>query len=188
LFDYIGSINQSEGTETANSQRVTGQYDVFKTRKFFWRPVFGEYFRDPFQNIAHRITLGAGLGYHLIDTSKTTWDVTAGAAFQYSQNESVEAGQASDGRTPALVAGTIYETEITKNIDFNGSYSFQIVDEEAGTFTHHAVATLETEMTKKLDFDITFVWDRIQNPRPASDGAVPLQNDYRLIFGLGYDF
>jgi len=188
ILDYIGSINRTEGIETANSQRVNGQYDVFKTRKYFWRPVFGEYFRDPFQNIAHRITLGTGLGYHLINTSKTKWDVTAGAAFQYSQSESVEAGQASDNRTPALVAGTTYETEITEKIDFNGSYSFQIVDEEAGTFTHHAVATLETELTKILDFDITFIWDRIRNPRPESDGTVPKQDDFRLLFGLGIDF
>jgi len=188
VLDYIGSINRTEGIETANSQRVTGKYDIFKTRKFFWSPVFGEYFSDPFQNIGNRITLGAGLGYHIINTSKTKWEVTGGAAIQYLQYDSVEAGEDSDNRTPALVAGTNYETEITKKIDFIGSYSFQIVDEEAGTFTHHTVATLETELTKILDFDVTFIWDRIKNPRPASDGTVPEQDDFRLLFGLGIDF
>jgi hypothetical protein len=47
---------------------------------------------------------------------------------------------------------------------------------------------LEFELTRLLDFDITLVWDRIQDPRPDSDGVVPEQNDFRLTFGLGFDF
>jgi hypothetical protein len=35
---------------------------------------------------------------------------------------------------------------------------------------------------------IDFVWDRIQEPRPDSDGVVPEQDDYRFILGLGLDF
>ncbi len=31
-------------------------------------------------------------------------------------------------------------------------------------------------------------WDRINEPRRDSDGSLPEQDDYRLIFGLGYDF
>ena len=46
----------------------------------------------------------------------------------------------------------------------------------------------EVELTSLLDFDFTFVWDRIQNPRPDSNQEIPLQDDYRMIFSLGLDF
>jgi len=71
--DYLCVFNKTEGIETANSQRISSYYDIFKTRKFFWRPVLGEYFRDPFSNIQNRVTVGTGIGYHIIDTSKTKW-------------------------------------------------------------------------------------------------------------------
>ena len=39
-----------------------------------------------------------------------------------------------------------------------------------------------------LDLDVSFVWDRVQEPRPESSGLVPKKDDYRLIFGFGFDF
>jgi len=39
-----------------------------------------------------------------------------------------------------------------------------------------------------LDFDVSWVWDRIQDPRPGSDGVLPQQDDFRTIFGLSYSF
>ena len=43
------------------------------------------------------------------------------------------------------------------------------------------------ELTRLLDFDITFIWDRIEDPQPDADGIVPKQDDYRLVFFLGFD-
>jgi hypothetical protein len=34
----------------------------------------------------------------------------------------------------------------------------------------------------------SFVWDRVQEPRPESSGVVPEKDDYRLIVGVGFDF
>jgi len=39
-----------------------------------------------------------------------------------------------------------------------------------------------------LDFDITWVWDHIQDPRQNSDGSSPKQDDFRTMFGLGFSF
>lgn len=47
---------------------------------------------------------------------------------------------------------------------------------------------LEFELTSLLDFDITLVWDRIQDPRENSDGTFTEQDDFRLTFGPGFDF
>ena len=50
------------------------------------------------------------------------------------------------------------------------------------------MTTFETEVTSLLDFDVSFVWDRIRDPRQNSDGTFPDQDDYRLIFGLVFDW
>ena len=138
-------------------------------------------------NIEHRVTVGTGIGYHIIDTSKTEWDITPGVAYQYTQNASVEAGQDTDKSTPALVAGTTFDTELTKKIDFNASYRFSIVNQESGTYAHHAKAALEIELTRRLDLDLSVVWDRIQDPTPADDGRVPDQDDFYFFFGIGFE-
>ena len=42
--------------------------------------------------------------------------------------------------------------------------------------------------TKRLDLDVSVVWDRTQNPKQESSGAVPKQDDFRLTLGLGVRF
>ncbi len=186
--DYFGNYTKVEGEETTNNHRLSSYYDIFQTRSYFFRPLFGEYYRDPFKNVAHRITVGTGIGYHIIETAKTEWDVSGGPAVQWTQFNSVEAGQDQSDTTPALVAGTHFNTELTKRIDFDFLYNFEIVNEESGTYTHHLVATVETELTSWLDFNISAVWDRTQDPQPKKNGTVPEKDDYYMIFGVGIDF
>jgi hypothetical protein len=188
VTDYLGNFTKTEGVETINNQRIQSYFDVFKTRKFFLRPFFGEYYRDPFKNIDNRITVGAGMGYHIVDTSKTEWDVAGGPAYQRTRFDSIQVGQDSSESTAAFVAGTYFNTELTRTVDFNFRYDLQLVSEESGTYTHHLVTGLETELTGWLDFDVSFVWDRTQDPQPNADCTVPKKDDFYLIFGLGFEF
>ena len=41
---------------------------------------------------------------------------------------------------------------------------------------------------EKLEFDISFVWDRTEDPRPEDDGTLPEKNDYYLIFSVGVEY
>ena len=86
------------------------------------------------------------------------------------------------------MAQTHFNTELTKTVDFDFLYTFQILNEASGTYTHHMVAAFETELTRWLDLDISFVWDRIQDPQPDADGTEPKQDDFYLIVGLGIEF
>ena len=43
-------------------------------------------------------------------------------------------------------------------------------------------------MTRRLDLDVTFVWDRTENPQADGNGVVPKQNDFRLNLSLGVKF
>ena len=188
VLTYLGNFTRTRDIDTVDNNRLNVYGDIFRTRQYYWRAVFGEYFRDPFQNIENRYSLGTGLGYHIIDTPKTAWDVTVGLAYQHTRFNSVEAGEEPEASTPALVVGTLYETELTKTVDFDVNYSFNLVNEESGQYSHHLVTSLETELTSWLDFDISFVWDRIEKPTANADGTVPEPDDYKLIFSLGVDY
>jgi hypothetical protein len=187
VVDYLGNRSESGDLQTVNNHRLNTFFDIFAAREYFWRPVFFEYYRDPFQNIDNRTTIGIGGGYHIIDTPRTTWDVSGGPAYRATRYVSVVPGESDDVDTPSLIVGTFYDTVLTKTIDFNARYNFGIVNEDSGTYTHHAIATFETEVTSILDFDISIIWDRIQDPKARSDGSVPKQDDFQLLLTLGVD-
>jgi putative salt-induced outer membrane protein YdiY len=188
VLDYLGIFNTADGVNTVDNQRVNGTLDLLRTRRYYVRPVFGEYYRDPFLNIQNRGTLGTGIGYHIMDTSRINWEVTAGLAYQYTHFFSVEPDQDSNSTTPAFVAGTDYDIELTEKMDFVTRYFFNIVNKESGQYTHHVIGTLETEITDAIDFDISLVWDRVQKPTPRADGTIPKKDDFQLIFTVGVDF
>jgi hypothetical protein len=187
VVDYLGNFTTSNNLQTVNNHRLSMFFDIFAAKEYFWRPVLFEYFRDPFQNIDYRTTIGAGGGYHIIDTPKTTWNVSGALGYRATRYVSVQPGDSQKVTTPALIAGTFYDTALTKTIDFNARYNFSIVNQESGTYTHHAIATVEIELTSILDFDISFVWDRTQDPQARADGTVPKQDDLQLLFMLGVD-
>ena len=188
LTDYLGFYSKSDQVKTDDNHRLRSTYDIFRTRRFFWRPLLGEVFRDPFQNISYQLTVGAGAGYQLIDTSKTEWSIAAGPAFKYTKFETVEAGENDSESTPALWASTNYDHELNSKMDLILGYNTVIGNQDSGGYTHHAIATLETELLSWLDFDTSFIWDHVQNPTRDSDGTVPDKNDYRFVIGLGVDF
>jgi len=187
VLTYLGNFTATGSLQTVNNHRVNTFFDIFAKRSYFWRPIFAEYYRDPFQNIDARGTLGFGGGYHIIDTPKTTWDVSGGPAYRATRFVSVQPGDSQKVNTPALVASTVYDTALTKIVDFNVLYQFNLVNQVSGTYTHHATATFEIELTRILDFDITFVWDRTQDPQARSDGSTPDQDDLQLLLTLGVD-
>ena len=188
VVDYVGNYSKAEGIETSNNHRLASHYDIFYTAKYFWRPIFGEYFRDQFRNIDNQVTLGTAFGYHIIRTPKTEWEITGGIGVLYKQFVSVEAGQDPENTSPTIGLGTRYETDFTSWLEYFFDFSFQIVDEASGTYIHHFITTLESDLVSDLELDISFVWDRVQDPQPAENGTVPEQDDFQFIVGLGYEF
>ena len=188
VLDYAGNYNITDETTVTNNQRANVGVDWFVTARFFVRPIVVEYLHDPFQNFANRWTIGAALGYQLVDTSRISWEFNVGPAFQHTRFVSVTEGESQEEKTGALWAGTTYTNELTKDIDYTLDYRFLLVKPEAGRYTHHFVTGLSIDSFGPLDFDISFVWDRVQRPRPEESGLVPKKDDFRLIFGLGFDF
>ena len=193
LMDYIGNISKTNGgdgslIETINNHRLNASYDYYKTRYFFYTPVFVEFYRDPFLNIDLKTTLGAGLGYTVIDDGRTELSFAGGPAYVKTDFISVAAGESSSESTPAAVLRTNYDIELTKTIDFIARYNIQVGNAASGGYTHHIILTVESEITGALDFDTSFIWDRTAHPTEAADGASPEPNDYRLTFGISYTY
>jgi putative salt-induced outer membrane protein YdiY len=187
-LDYLGNYSVTEEVTVSDNHRATGGWDHFVSDRFFLRPVQFEYFRDPFQNIAHRYTVGSAVGYQLVDSSKIEWEVSAGAAYQNVGFDDVVAGEPDSANTAALTVASVYDHELSDSVDLTVSYKFFLVDEESGQYTHSFLTGLSFDLIDSLDFDVTFVWDRIEKPRPSSDGTVPKKDDYRLNFALSFDF
>lgn len=186
--DYRANFSSTRGEETQNNHRVNSYFDSFTSRRWFWRVVFAEYFRDRFQNVENQFTLGTGAGYDLIRTPKTELNLFGGIGALYKEAVSVEEGQDTANTSPSISFGTYYDTELTSRLDFDFRYTGRLVDEENGQYIHNLVTTLSSDIVGELDLDLTWQWDRTQKPAQAADGSTPDQDDYRFTVGISYEF
>jgi putative salt-induced outer membrane protein YdiY len=187
-LDYLGNLSSLNGVENENNHRVNGEFDYWFSRRLYAILPQGEYFSDPFQNIANRATVGGGIGYDILDRSILEWNVSLGPAYQQTWFSSVEGGEPETRGRAALAFGTDFDWQITRRIELILQYSGQYTSRDVGETLQHAVGTLSVELTKRFDLDVSFVWDRTQDPQPDSSGVVPQQDDYRLTLGLGVRF
>ena len=187
-LDYIGNISSINGVENANNNRVNTEFDLWLSQRFYLILPSVEYYQDPFQNLEHRVTAGAGAGYNLIDHPNLEWNISTGPAYQYAWFESSEPGEPTRKGTVALMFGSRFDWDITQRIELILEYRGQYTSREVGETTHHAVGTLSLELTKRFDLDVSLIWDRISNPKVGSNGVQPKPDDFRLVVGLGTHF
>ena len=187
-LDYIGNVSSMNGDENANNHRVNSEFDLWLSRRFYLVVPSVEYYKDPFQNLAHRVTAGGGVGYDLIDRPTLEWNITTGPAYQYAWFESAEPGEPIQKGTAALTFGSRFKWDITHRIKWLLEYRGQFTSREVGETTYHGVSTLSLELTKRFDLDVSFIWDRITQPKIGADLIQPKPDDFRLVVGLGVDF
>ena len=188
LFDYIGNYDETENEETENNHRLSGDWDRFVTDRFFWTPIFAEYFKEKFQNIEHRGTVGVCLGYEIIDTGRTQWRVSGGPAYTKTWFEDVEPGENDTEESPAFVGKTRFDHELTDTIDVWYDYRFLLTEDDAGGYSHRMETGIAIDIIGDLDLRASYVWDHISEPTANEDGEKPEKDDYQLLFGVGYSF
>jgi len=192
--DYTTDYSRYEDQETeetkvtADSERLTSSYDWFFNPKVYFRVADVEYISDEFLNLDYRIHYGVALGYHLVDTSRATWDINAGPSYQKSKFLDVQDDASDSEDSFGLTLGTNFTFEVSSDVDFDASYNIQMVDKASGGNIHHFQTGLEIDLANDFDLDLTFYADRTNNPKPDSEGGIPEKNDYRLVVSFGYDF
>ena len=188
--DYSRYEDQDDGQTkvTADSDRLTSSYDWFFNPKIYFRAADFEYMTDEFLNIDYRVHYGIALGYHIIDTSRTSWDINLGPSYQKTKFIDVGTDDNDSENSLGVTLGTDFTFEVTSDIDYDASYRVQVIDEASGGNIHHFQTGLEIDLTNDFDLDLTFYADRTENPKEDSEGQVPEKNDFRLVVGLGYDF
>jgi hypothetical protein len=187
MVDYDANFSETEGTVTAHSQIVRGDWDHFVSERVFITPVGLEWQRDPIQNLSSRTTVGAGAGYKVVVTPRTDWEVSAGLGYQQVRYDDVEVGTGRNEDTVALGASTTFEQERTKAVDFTFDHSLYFVNDESGRYHHHLTVSVETDWTEMLALDVSVVWDRVELPRPDDQGLVPEQDDLRMVVSLQFE-
>jgi len=188
LLDYIGSVNETEGERVANSHRATLGLDRFTGGRFFWRPIGIQYYQDSFQNIRHQATADTGIGYQMIDSRRVEWDIQGGVGVNYLRNVSVAAGESIDEVSPVGTIGSDLIVELTSWIDYELSVNMTFLNEKSGQYQHHIVSTLSTDLVGDVDLDVSFIWERTENPQERIDTTIPEKDDFRLMLSVGYDF
>jgi len=186
-LDYLGNYGEADGVEFANNHRLDLNWDRYLNRRLFLRPLAGSYYRDRFQNLDHRVQVGGGVGYDLIDTTDTRWTVASGPAYQYVAYDTVAAGRAAEQSSLAAFVSNTFETEINERVDFSSLYRMVLTRRDAGLYAHHFENTLSFELTGDLDFDVSLIWDHVQQPARRADGTLPQRDDLRLMFMLGLE-
>jgi len=187
-LDYNGVYGEVEGEETANNNRALLTHDIYLTRRLYARALSFEVYNDKFQNIAYRLTPGAGLGYDIIDRSGLEWSVNAGAGYQYTAYRDVAPGDPRSTGTAAFLAGTELDWEATSWFELIFIYNITLPAPQTQNYSHHLEAGVSFDLWGDLDFDVKMIWDRINSPVTGSDGKTPTPNDVRLFLGLGWEF
>jgi putative salt-induced outer membrane protein YdiY len=188
IFDYIGNYDETDGEESENNHRLTGDWDRFVTDRIFWSPIVAEYFKDKFQNIEHRITLGPAVGYELIDTPTTSWRVSGGPGYTKTWFQDVAPGEDDTADSFAFQGKTRFDHELTDDIDIWYDYRFLVANSDTGGYTHRMETGIAFEIIGDLDIRASYVWDYINEPSEDEDGNEPDKSDTQLLLGLGYSF
>jgi len=184
-LDYIGNISRINGVESANNHRINSEFDFWLSQQFYIVLPSAEYYKDPFQNVNHRITLGGGIGYDLINRSYLEWNINTGPAYQYAWFLPTQSGVATQKGTLALTFGSRFKWDVTSRIKWILEYRGQYTSREVGETTHHGVSTLSVDLNKRLTLDVSGIWDRISDPKIGADGVEPKPDDFRIVLGFG---
>lgn len=185
---YDAVYSELEGEASADNQRFHAQYDWYLGSRLYVTPLGVEVYRDPFQNLALRVSPFCALGYTLVDTGRLESNVSAGLGYRYTRYDSVEPGEDETDGTSDAVLGASVKWDPLPAVSVHADYSAQIGLEDTRDTNQGATVALSVDLGWDLELDVKARWDRVGLPQPDSDGVVPERDDYRLSVGLGWQF
>jgi putative salt-induced outer membrane protein len=179
---YANSVYANNGTNgptltTANAINGGIRVDMDVNAKLF---LFGftDFFYDQFQQLDLRNVLGGGLGYHVIKSEATTFDVYGGGGFDqayYSTPLTIRSG--------VLNAGESFTHAFSKRTNFSERFDFYPNLSETGEYRFLFNTTATTALNSWLGWQVTFNDGYVSNPPPLIK-----KNDLLFSTGLRFTF
>ncbi len=172
---------------TANSIQGGARYDYnLKPRLFVF--AIADFAYDEFQHLDLRSVLGGGLGYHVIKTENTTFDVFAGGDYdreKFSPNPPLVLTNVTRN-VAEVIAGEELSWKLNKRVSLNERFSAFPNLSDLGQYRFQFDATAATKLKAWLSWQITVSDRYLSNPLPGlKSNDELLSTGLRLTFGKG---
>lgn len=174
---FAQNSTSGEKVTTANAIRGGTRYDINVSEKLFTFGFLDLEF-DEFQDLDLRSVLGGGMGYHLRNTDKWTWDFFGGASYnqEFFKNDLTR-------RSAELVMGEEMNYLFTKSTAWSHRIALYPNMSETGEFRLQFDTSLTSQLYQWLGWHVT-VSDRfLSNPVPGRE-----KNDVLLTTGVRVSF
>ena len=172
---------------TANSIQGGARYDYnLKPRLFVF--AIADFAYDEFQHLDLRSVLGGGLGYHVIKTENTTFDIFAGGDYdreKFSPNPPLVLTNVTRN-VAEVIAGEELSWKLNKRVSLNERFSAFPNLSDLGQYRFQFDATAATKLKAWLSWQITVSDRYLSNPLPGlKSNDELLSTGLRLTFGKG---
>jgi putative salt-induced outer membrane protein YdiY len=188
---YTDSTVNGVSSTTAHAIRGGIRGDLNVSNKLF---VFGftDFEYDQFQDLDLRNVVGGGLGYHVIKSKSTTFDVFAGGDF----DQDFFGAIAATATTPAMpavtrkygevVTGETFNAKINNRTTITEQFSLYPNVSSTGSYRFQFDATAATKLKNWLSWQVTYSDRFLSNPLPGfKTNDLILSTGVRLTFGKG---
>jgi len=172
---------------TANSIQGGARFDYnLKPRVFVF--AIADFAYDEFQHLDLRSVLGGGLGYHVIKTENTTFDVFAGGDYdreKFSPNPPLVLTNTTRN-VAEIDAGEELSWKLNHRVSLNERFSVFPNLSDLGQYRFQFDATAATKLKNWLSWQITVSDRYLSNPLPGlKSNDELLSTGLRLTFGKG---
>jgi putative salt-induced outer membrane protein YdiY len=188
---YTDSTVDHINSTTAHAIRGGIRGDLNVGDKFF---VFGftDFEYDQFQDLDLRNVVGGGLGYHIINTKATTFDVFAGGDYDQdffgaiAATATAPATAAVTRKTGEVDLGETFNAKINNRTTITQQFSLYPNVSNTGSYRFQFDTSAATKLKNWLSWQVTYSDRFLSDPLPGfKKNDLILSTGVRLTFGKG---
>lgn len=184
-LEYNGAYGLASGVEITHKHRGNGELNWYFSRRFYLTPVLGEAIYDRFQNIRLRSLVGTGAGMHVVDRGPLDVDLESTIGYIHGEQISAPPGVDPDYDEVMVRPRAYMLWSIVKGVKLELDWNSTLVVTDMRRTFHRGSARFTVAVNKTIDFDVSAIFDRLEEPATTEDGTVPQENDLAVILGLG---
>ena len=178
----IFAKNSASGISVTTAHAITGGIrGDFNLNPRLFAFGFTDFQFDQFEKLDLRNVVGGGVGYHVVKTQHTVFDVFGGGAYDqafYSTGVSLKSGEA--------VVGEQLSYQISNRSSFSENFQFFPNLSESGQYRTTFDSTVTTKISNWLNWQASFVDRYVSNPIPGiKKNYLLLTTGVRLTYGKG---